>query len=207
MKHRIRDPLQHHQALSAEGHLRDTSGGAGTPAGNPSRDRLDKTFDITLILKGLDGLLELIGGILLILISPATIDRVAHWLTQHELSEDPHDFIAHHLLKLTANLHNTQTFGALYLLSHGLVKVIIVIGLLRREHWAYYVAFVFLGGLVIYQVYRMTFAPSAGLALLTVFDLFIIWLTWREYLRMRAQRAASEPRAAPSRRPTRYRPG
>jgi uncharacterized membrane protein len=159
---------------------------ADQPRAEP--DLLDKTFNVAVILKGLDGLLELLGGILLIVVSPETINRLAHSLTQHELSEDRHDFVAHHLLRLTANLHNTQTFGALYLLTHGLVKIVIVIGLLRREHWAYYVAFVFLGGFVIYQVYRMTYAPSAALALLTVFDLLIIWLTWREFQRMRHAR-------------------
>jgi uncharacterized membrane protein len=151
-------------------------------------DLLDRTFNIALVLKGLDGLLELIGGVLLLVISPDTLNHLAHRLTQHELSEDPKDFWAHHLLHLTGNLHSTQTFGALYLLTHGVVKLVIVVGLLRREHWAYYVAFVFLGGFVVYQVYRLSYAPSAGLALLTAFDLFIIWLTWREFLRMRHAR-------------------
>jgi len=137
-------------------------------------------------LKGLDGLLELVGGVLLIVVSPATLDHVAHQLTQHELSQDPHDYFAHHLLRLTANLHNTQLFGAIYLLTHGLVKLVVVVGLFLRQRWAYPVAFVFLGGFVIYQLYRLTYAPSAGLALLTAFDLFIIWLTWREYQRTKA---------------------
>ena len=154
-------------------------------ASGPRRDLLDKTFVVALILKGLDGLLELVGGILLLVVSPETLNNLAHRLTQHELSEDPKDFWTHHLLHLTGNLHHTQTFGALYLLTHGVVKLVIVVGLLRREHWAYYVAFVFLGGFVIYQIYRMTYAPSVGLALLTIFDLFIIWLTWREFVRMR----------------------
>ena len=166
------------------------AGQPGTAGPEPHRrDALDRTFNIALILKGLDGLLELVGGVLLIVVSPATFNRLAKMLTQHELSEDPHDFIAHRLLRLTANLHNTQTFGAVYLVTHGLVKLVIVVGLLRRQHWAYYVAFVFLGGFVIYQVYRLTYALSAGLALLTVFDIFIIWLTWREYRRMRTDPA------------------
>jgi len=160
------------------------------------RDLLDKTFDLTLVLKGLDGLLELVGGILLIVISPTTINHLAQQLTQHELSQDPNDFIAHRLLRLTANLHNTQLFGALYLLTHGSVKIIIVIGLFRRQRWAYPVAFVFLGGFVIYQVYRLTYAPSAGLAVLTAFDLLIIWLTWREYRRMKAARHRAAEAAA-----------
>jgi uncharacterized membrane protein len=157
------------------------------------RDALDTAFNVTLVLKGLDGVLELVGGILLLIITPDAINRLAERLTQHELSEDPNDFIAHHLLHLTSNLHKTQFFGALYLLTHGLVKIVIVVGLLRREHWAYYVAFVFLGGFVIYQVYRMAYAPSVGLALLTVFDLVIIWLTWREFQRMRRTRAGPAP--------------
>jgi uncharacterized membrane protein len=165
-------------------------GQPGTAGPEPERrDALDRTFNIALILKGLDGLLELVGGVLLIVVSPATFNRLAKMLTQHELSQDPHDFLAHRLLRLTANLHDTQSFGAVYLLTHGVVKLVIVVGLLRREHWAYYVAFVFLGGFVVYQVYRLTYAPSAGLALLTVFDIFIIWLTWREYGRMRTDRA------------------
>ena len=166
---------------------------AGPTPGHRQPDALDRTFDIALVLKGLDGLLELVGGVLLLVVSPATINRLAERLTQHELSQDPHDFIAHRLLRLTANLHHTQTFGAVYLLTHGLVKLVIVVGLFRREHWAYYVAFVFLGGFVVYQVYRMTYAPSIGLALLTLFDVLIIWLTWREY---RAKRAEQRVRAA-----------
>ena len=154
----------------------------------PELDGRGSRYPHALILKGLDGLLELIGGILLLVISPDTLNHLAQRLTQHELSEDPKDWWAHHLLHLTGNLHSTQTFGALYLLTHGLVKLVIVVGLLRREHWAYYVAFVFLGGFVVYQIYRLSYAPSAGLALLTAFDLFIIWLTWREFVRMRHAR-------------------
>ena len=120
------------------------------------------------------------------MVSPATLNHVAHQLTQHELSQDPNDYLARHLLRVTANLHKTQLFGALYLLTHGLVKIAVVVGLFQRRRWAYPVAFVFLGGFVIYQLYRLTYAPSVGLALLTVFDLFIIWLTWREYRRTKA---------------------
>jgi len=161
------------------------------------RDALDTTFNVALIFKGADGVLELVGGVLLLIIAPDAIDRFARWLTQHELSQDPHDFFARHLLHMTGNLRHTQVFGALYLLTHGLAKIIVVVGLWRRARWAYPVAFVFLGGFAIYQIYRMTYAPTIGLALLTVFDLFILWLTWREYLRSRhAQRGGRTASAA-----------
>ena len=40
---------------------------------------------------------------------------------------------------------------------------------------------VFLGVFIGYQVYRLSFKPSIGLTLLTVFDALVAWLTYREY--------------------------
>jgi uncharacterized membrane protein len=142
---------------------------------------LDRTFDISIILKGLDGLLEVIGGGLLLLVAPATMNRLARSLTQHELSQDPHDFIARHVQHATANLSHTRGFAAVYLISHGAVKIVLVIALLRAKRWAYPATLVFLGAFVVYQLYRIARVPTAGLTLLTVFDVFIMWLVWREY--------------------------
>lgn len=95
--------------------------------------------------------------------------------------KDPNDFIARHVLQVTAGLQATRTFGGVYLLSHGVAKLVMVAGLWRHQRWAYPFALVFLVGFVIYQVFRMTFDPSWGLALLTIFDVFVIWLVWRDY--------------------------
>ncbi|HVB77458.1 MAG TPA: DUF2127 domain-containing protein, partial [Candidatus Nitrosotalea sp.] len=101
-------------------------------------DLLDRAFLVGIVLKGLDGVLEVTGGVILLLVSPSTIDRVTQTLTQHELSEDPHDFIANHLLHATGALTGASLrFGAAYLLSHGLVKIVLVAALLRNKLWAY----------------------------------------------------------------------
>ena len=77
-------------------------------------DPLDRVFEIAILLKGLDGILETIGGLLLLLISPSTINRLVAALTQHELSEDPHDFMATHLLNTTHGLSQSAlSFSAL----------------------------------------------------------------------------------------------
>jgi uncharacterized membrane protein len=146
------------------------------------RDLLDQTFEVGIILKGLDGVLEVIGGLLLLVVSPATIDRVVTSLTQHELSEDPHDFLATHLLKTAHGLTGSAVlFGAVYLLAHGVVKVILVAALLKNQLWAYPWMIVFLGIFIVYQVYRLSLEPSVGLTALTIFDAVIAWLTYREY--------------------------
>jgi len=145
---------------------------------------LDKTFRISLILKGLDGLLELIGGTLLLFISPQAIKSIAATLTQHELAGDPHDYIANHILH-TANkaTGSTTLFGALYLISHGLVKIVLVVAVLKNKLWAYPWMIAFLLIFIGYQIYRMSYKFSFGLLLLTLFDIFIVVLTVIEYKR------------------------
>src|SRR6266849_1764326 len=81
-------------------------------------------FEVGVGLKGLDGVLEIIGGLLLLAISPTHLSTLVRQLTQHELSEDPHDFVAGHLLTLSMGLRaSEQLFGAAYLLTHGVVKL------------------------------------------------------------------------------------
>jgi len=164
----------------------------GTPAeptpvtdapGKPLSPALDKTFKIGLVLKGLDGVLEVIGGLLLLFVSPNSIQHLVRALTAHELSEDPHDLVARYLLHTTAHLsHGTTLFGAIYLLSHGLSKIVLVALVLRDKLWAYPWLIALLLAFIAYQLYQITAVHfSAGLAALTVFDAFLVWLTWREY--------------------------
>jgi uncharacterized membrane protein len=61
------------------------------------------------------------------------------------------------------------------------VKLILVAGLLRNRPWAYPASLVVLGLFIAYQLYRLSFAFSVGLVLLTVFDAVIIVLIWHEY--------------------------
>jgi uncharacterized membrane protein len=77
-------------------------------------------------------------------------------------------------------------YGAVYLLSHGLAKVVLVAFVLRGKLWAYPWLIGLLGAFIVYQVYRLTYRFSVGLVLLTGFDLFVAWLTWREYQAKRA---------------------
>ena len=81
-----------------------TTDGPATKEAEPLSPALDKTFKIGLVLKGLDGILEVIGGILLLFLTPAAIQHLVRVLTAHELSEDPHDMIARYLLHTTAHL-------------------------------------------------------------------------------------------------------
>ena len=147
-----------------------------------TEDRVDRAFRISLWLKGADGALELLGGLLLLIVSPDALGSLVSSLTRHELSEDRHDIIANYLLQQTHNLSKSATiFGALYLLTHGIIKLVLVVSVLRERLWAYPWMLAFLIAFIVYQVYRWALLPSVWLALLTVFDVFVAVLTWIEY--------------------------
>ncbi len=144
-------------------------------------------FRIAVFLKGLDALLELVGGTLALLVPPGVVIWGMTLLTRHELIEDPHDIVA------TFLLHGAQhyaisgsAFVAIYLFAHGFVKVFLVIGLLKNKIWAYPTALVVLGLFMLYQMYRYIYAHSLIMLGLTIFDLAVVWLIWREYLVQRA---------------------
>ncbi len=143
---------------------------------------LDKTYEIGILIKGIDGVLELLGGILLAAVPPHAFGSLAQRLTHDELSSNPHDFWATHVLHYGQHLASGHSwFAILFLLTHGLVKVVLVAALLRNKLWAYPFALGALSLFLIYQAYVLIIDPSFGMAVLTVLDVAIIWLVWREW--------------------------
>jgi uncharacterized membrane protein len=155
-----------------------------------NEQHIHRIFQVGIILKGLHARIECAGGVALYFIST---ESIVHWvdlLTQEELIEDPDDFVATHLLMVAQHLSvGTETFYAFYLLSHGLVNVALVIGLLRGRLWAYPVSLAVLVAFIAYQGYRYSYTHSIGLMVLTAFDIVIIWLIWHEWRLLRLRRA------------------
>ncbi len=147
-------------------------------------------FDVGIVLKGINGALEIVGGVLLLVLSSDQVYRLASALTLHELTEDPHDLLASRLLDAARHLTRSgRLFGAAWLLIHGAVKVGLVAALLRRRHWAYPVAIAVFLLFLVYQLYRYALTRSGPLLVLVVLDVFVVVLTWLEYRRLVASGA------------------
>ncbi|MHB1273144.1 MAG: DUF2127 domain-containing protein [Rhodanobacter sp.] len=141
-----------------------------------------RAFRAGVILKGIDGVLELLGGGALLLTTHPVIRHAVAWLTQAELIEDPGDFVANHLVHLVQQLSiGTQHFAGIYLIAHGVIKVGMVAGLLRGLRWSYPLALVVLTAFIGYQCYRLFHMPSVLLSLLTVIDVTVALLIAREW--------------------------
>ena len=147
------------------------------------RKGMHRLFEAAIFVKGVDGVLETVGGLLLLFVPLHRLDSLVRWLLTHELSSEPHDWLA----KVTAHFLDslsldTKLFASVYLIGHGVVKIFLVSALWREKLWAFPVALWFLALFVVYQVYRYTHTHSIALLIFALIDVCVAWFVWREYL-------------------------
>jgi uncharacterized membrane protein len=143
---------------------------------------LHKAFILGVLLKGLNAVLQIAGGAALLLVPPET---VISWLTQmtpEKYLMDPDSILVKTVLDF-GDYCTTEgkIFLSVYLLSHGIMKMIVIGFLLLGYRWAYPAMGILLIGFIVYQVYKYSFTHSYWLIWLTVLDLFLLFLTWMEY--------------------------
>jgi uncharacterized membrane protein len=148
--------------------------------------RIHQIFVVSVLFKGIHALIEIAGGLALYVLSTETIVELIKRWSYGELAEDRSDWIANRLLGFAQTFSVAEHhFYAFYLLSHGLIKSVLVIGLLREKLWAYPASFAVFGAFIAYQLYRYSFTHDIGLILLSIFDLFVIYLAVHEYRLLR----------------------
>jgi uncharacterized membrane protein len=151
-----------------------------------TEENIHLLFEVSLWLKGAFALIEIIAGIAAYFVSQKLLLDLIHWVMKDEFAEDPHDLVANYLLHSVQSLSvSSQNFAAIYLLGHGIIKLWLIIGLLRKRLWYYPVAMVVFGLFIIYQLYRFTFTQSVWLMLITALDIVVIALTWHEWRYLR----------------------
>lgn len=147
-----------------------------------------KIFLIGIVLKGINGVLELIGGVVLLVISSHTIIHFVEIVTEGELIHESHDIFANFLLSSAHSLVLVKYFSSFFLLSHGIVKLFLIYGLLKRILWFYHLAIGIFVLFIVYQTYRYFLSPSFLMILLNIFDVIVILFTYLEYRNLKAKK-------------------
>ena len=135
-------------------------------------------FELSVLFKGLDGALELIGGLLLVFLSPEAIGVALCSLVRCELAEDPP--LAQLVIHATQNLTECGSASS-YLLIHGLAKLVLVGGLLTGRMWSYPIAIAVFAGFGLFQIYQLYFRYSFLLAAMAFLDVIVVLLIVQEY--------------------------
>lgn len=140
------------------------------------------SYRIGVVVKGIDGLLELITGLLLWL-APAALRSLAVTVANAPDNDSATDQLVEHWAgRLGADLASgAPTAAIVFLLSHGTVKLLLVYCLLRDYRWAYRPAIVILGLFAVYQLVLLIEEPTPVKAFFLLLDLVIVWLIWREW--------------------------
>lgn len=162
-----------------------------TPAADSARERrIHAVFVVSVLLKAFNAALEILLGTALLFTT--RVNDLVLFLVHGELIEDPTDFLATHIRDFLRGLtFSSELYGAFYLLSHGVIKLFLVWGLLRDRLWAYPASMVFLGLFIVYQSYKFVVGHSWFMLALTVFDLFVLVLVAHEYRILKARRQAA----------------
>lgn len=143
---------------------------------------IHRLFSISILLKGIFALIELILGILLLFITSSLLLKFVYYIFGHELIQDPADVLVNFLLNLFSNFSSSiKIFFAIYLLIHGIIKLGLIVALWREKLWAYPLSETIFSLFIIYQIYRYFQYPSVSLILLTILDIFVIILIYLEY--------------------------
>jgi uncharacterized membrane protein len=154
----------------------------------PEEKYLHLAFEVSLVLKAVFAAVETLAGIGTYFVTRQLLFRLVERITREELLEDPRDFIANYLLHSAQHFSvSTRNFTAAYLLAHGVIKLWLIVGLLRRRLWYYPVAIAIFGLFIVYQLYRYSLTHSLWLVFITAVDVLVIALTWHEYRYLRSR--------------------
>ena len=162
----------------------------------PTEQEIHSLFKIGIWTKGIIALLEIVAGLVAFGVPLSFIEQIATLVTADALLENPNDFLASHVLSWALGLSaGTKLFVGMYLLGHGVLKMLVIVGLLREKRWAFPTALFVFGSFIFYQIYRYFYTHAWSLIALSLLDALVMWFIWREYqLRFRAP-VRSETRA------------
>ena len=147
------------------------------------KEKLHTFFEAGVIVKAIDSIGEITLGILFFTVSSQTVNGVISFIFGDELTEQPRDLIWRILLHNFNGISpSSQSFWAILFVTHGVIKIILLFGLIKKKLWIYLFAAFAFGGFVVYQTFHIIFSSSSlVLALLTLVDAAFTVLIIYEY--------------------------
>ncbi len=150
---------------------------------------IHRIFVIFLILKGILALIEVIGGIVIFFIpQSAIIDYVQKVSACEFVTDHSGDSITNYFSRWAGEFSvSSLNFAVFYLLSHGLIKLWLIAGLLKNKLWYYPASMAIFSFFALYQFYRYTYTHSITLIFITILDILVLGLIWHEYRYLRSR--------------------
>lgn len=140
-----------------------------------------------ITIKGLDGLIEAVAGLILTLVTSKQIYDFAIWATAPELARHPGNHTAHAIRHGAYGFaHSPHKFAIVYLLAHGLLKMGLAINLFIEHLWIFPVSAIVLLGFIVFMGVKLGTHWSPWLFAFAVFDTVTLVLVLNEWRQRRA---------------------
>jgi uncharacterized membrane protein len=139
-------------------------------------------FLVSIFLKGAISFVECVAGVAAFFVPLPEFFHTVLAIVASILGPSLGALVIPHLAKIVQDITSMSVgFIGLYLLSRGLIKLVLIIAMLKNELRAYPLSLLVIGGFVLYQCYQIATHGSLGVVVLTVFDLIVMYFIWREY--------------------------
>jgi len=140
-------------------------------------------YVVTIAIKGLDGGLETLGGLVIWITGPQRLYRWVFRITAPELYNGDHVRAVEAVRRGAQHLAVTGAhFVVFYLLVHGVLKMALALVLLRGGgRWIYPVGTAILVGFIIFMAHRLTEQWSNWLLGFALFDAMTLALALNEW--------------------------
>lgn len=143
-------------------------------------------FTISIVLKGIDGVVEFTGGLIFAILTKESIVNIISSFLEYDIFEIPNQTLIRWITDISHALtSNIKIFISIVLIGSGFIKFILSINLLLRKLIAFHIGFAFLITLFIYQIVQMFFTPRPFLFAMNAFDGIVIFLIWRQYVHLK----------------------
>lgn len=136
-------------------------------------------FLVSILIKGFISVAEVVVGVAILFIPPELIVRMTLFFLEYV----PHASLQNALmLEVSHYTSSSVLFVFFYLFSRGLIKALLILGLLLGKLIAYPLSLAVMIILVFYQLYQLIFMPFSLIILgITLFDLVVMYFIYREW--------------------------
>ena len=152
---------------------------------------MHQAYLATLMVKGFDGAIEILAGLVILITGPQRIYRWIVRITAPELYDGSHVAAVHAIRRGAEHLATTGAhFVEFYLVVHGLLKLAVVVVLLRGGgRWIFPVGALILVSFIGYMGWRLQEQWSGWLLGFALFDVLTLALVLNEWAKAPKQPA------------------
>jgi len=139
-------------------------------------------------VKGVDGLVETVAGAFVGIAGTQGLYAFIIRITAPELDYHPGSHVIQLIRRGASGLaHSSHRFVVVWLLVHGILKLVLAVELLRGKSWIFPFACAILAGFVAYMTYRLAHHWSSWMFAFALFDVMTLALVANEWRAHRAR--------------------